>query len=309
MVKRVQDARLYCSNEQLIRLKGQASTFSLLPNNQTGSVLSGRHGSMFRGRGLNFEELKHYQVGDDIRNLDWKVTMRTGKPHVRAYSEEKDHNVVICVDQSVSMFFSSVDTMKSVVAAELSALVAWRANKDNDRVSFILFNDNDVQWLKPTRSQKVLLNYLKVLSDLNNQLSVKQSASPTFSTMVQRLTQVKMRNSVIVIISDFAGCSEQDVTNLKYLQRNNDVLSVLVSDQMEQNLSGQNSPNMVLSDGQLQLSVDAADEALAAKMSEHHALKVDQLQKLMTVKRLPLAQVTTDGTHIKQFKRALGGVR
>ncbi|TOB70302.1 DUF58 domain-containing protein, partial [Vibrio parahaemolyticus] len=84
------DPRLYCDYARLVRLQAQAESFSLLPHLKAGSVLSGRHNSLFRGRGLNFEELRHYQLGDDIRNLDWKVTMRTGKPHVRSYTEEKD---------------------------------------------------------------------------------------------------------------------------------------------------------------------------------------------------------------------------
>lgn len=89
------DPRLYCDYSRLVRIQAQAESFSLLPHLKAGSVLSGRHNSLFRGRGLNFEELRHYQLGDDIRNLDWKVTMRTGKPHVRSYTEEKDRNVMI----------------------------------------------------------------------------------------------------------------------------------------------------------------------------------------------------------------------
>lgn len=99
------DPRLYCDYARLVRLQAQAESFSLLPHLKAGSVLSGRHNSLFRGRGLNFEELRHYQLGDDIRNLDWKVTMRTGKPHVRSYTEEKDRNVIVCVDQRSTMFF------------------------------------------------------------------------------------------------------------------------------------------------------------------------------------------------------------
>lgn len=132
------DPRLYCDYSRLVRIQAQAESFSLLPHLKAGSVLSGRHNSLFRGRGLNFEELRHYQLGDDIRNLDWKVTMRTGKPHVRSYTEEKDRNVMICVDQRSSMFFASQNTMKSVVAAEVAALCGWRVLKDGDRVGFVL---------------------------------------------------------------------------------------------------------------------------------------------------------------------------
>ena len=103
------DPRLYCEYARLVRLQAQVKSFSLLPHLNSGSVLSGRHNSLFRGRGLNFEELRHYQLGDDIRNLDWKVTMRTGKPHVRSYTEEKDRNMIICVDHITSLNYNHID--------------------------------------------------------------------------------------------------------------------------------------------------------------------------------------------------------
>ncbi|MEH6452161.1 MAG: DUF58 domain-containing protein, partial [Psychromonas sp.] len=115
--KQQSDARLHANYRRLVKLQALSHSFRLLSKWQAKSLMAGRHHSQFRGRGLNFEELKHYQVGDDIRNLDWKVTLRTGQAHVRLYSEEKDRNVVILVDQGANMFFASTDTMKSVVAA------------------------------------------------------------------------------------------------------------------------------------------------------------------------------------------------
>jgi uncharacterized protein (DUF58 family) len=92
---------------QLRALEFRARGFSFLPRQPARSVLTGRHSSRLRGRGLNFEELRHYQPGDDIRSLDWKVTRRTGKPHVRVYTEERERSVLLLVDQRVSMFFGS----------------------------------------------------------------------------------------------------------------------------------------------------------------------------------------------------------
>ncbi|MFM5554295.1 DUF58 domain-containing protein [Aeromonas veronii] len=118
--------------------------FSLLPRLNSGNLLCGRHPSRFRGRGLNFEELRHYQQGDDIRTLDWKVTLRTGRPHVRSYSEEKDRHVILCVDQRSCMFFSSVEVMKSVVAAEVAALLGWQVLKESDRVGLAILHCDGV---------------------------------------------------------------------------------------------------------------------------------------------------------------------
>ena len=101
------DDCIYASLKALVALQHQASGFSFLPKQPVHSILSGRHTSRLRGRGLNFEELRHYRSGDDIRTMDWKVTNRTGKPHVRVYTEEKERPVLLVVDQRISMFFGS----------------------------------------------------------------------------------------------------------------------------------------------------------------------------------------------------------
>lgn len=306
------DPRIYCNYQSLIHLQGQANAFSLLPNLKSGSILAGRHGSRFRGRGLNFEELRHYQLGDDIRNLDWKVTMRTGKPHVRVYTEEKDFNVILCVDQSSSMFFSSIDTMKSVVAAELSALTAWRVLKDNDRVGFLLFDDTKVQWLKPRRSQKDLLHNLGLLTDSNQRLNANTPphSKLSFSDMIKRLTEMKVKNSIIVLFSDWNRATEEDLVRLKQLQRHNDILGILISDPMEKSLVHVSTSNWVLSDGQYQLNIDNNKSAQKAseELQQRHQLIKENLRQLMAAKRLPLIEIGTTGNHITEFKRAFGAV-
>jgi len=114
--------------------------FSLLASKQkVRSLLGGKHASKLRGRGLDFEEVRNYVPGDDIRNIDWKVTARTQKTHSRVYSEEKEKPTLIVVDQSKSMFFGSQKRTKSVVAAELAALTAFKILKEGDRVGGIVF--------------------------------------------------------------------------------------------------------------------------------------------------------------------------
>ncbi|WP_375749790.1 DUF58 domain-containing protein [Vibrio sp. HN007] len=306
------DSRLYCDYRELIRLKGQASSFTLLPQFKSGSVLSGRHGSRFRGRGLNFEELRHYNTGDDIRNLDWNVTLRTGKPHIRVYSEEKDYNVILCVDQNSGMFFSSVNTMKSVIAVELATLCAWRILEDNDRIGLLITEGEGVKWCKPVRSQKDFLNYLSVLCEVNNKLSALSvdSNQNTFSGMVDRLVQLKMKNSVVVIFSDWYGAKEKDLTKLKHLQIHNDVLGVLISDPYEKSIS-KNYGAFTVTDGQYQLSLDSHLQLSKANqsISEKYRQRVADLTHMMAIKNLPLVQVSTDGQHISQFKKAMGGLK
>ncbi|RYU68775.1 DUF58 domain-containing protein [Aliivibrio finisterrensis] len=306
------DPRIHCDYSKLIKLQSQARAFSLLPNLKSGTALSGRHSSIFRGRGLNFEELRHYQLGDDIRNLDWKVTMRTGKPHVRSYTEEKDRHFIICVDQRSSMYFSSVDTMKSVVAAELAALTAWRILQDSDRVGFVLQSTEKLHWLTAKRSQGDLLHRLKLLANTNHSLDVmsKDSDAVSFSQFVTLLGRLKLKETTIIILSDWHGTTPDDITHLKHLQKHNDVLGVLISDPFESHLPALHN-DWVVGDGSLQISINEEKKFdLANKgLSEQQSLKREQLIQLMAAKGLPVIETDTSGAHIEQFKRAVGGRR
>jgi uncharacterized protein (DUF58 family) len=113
-------SQVYASLDALVRLQFEARGFSLLPRQPVHSLLSGRHASRLRGRGLIFEELRNYRPGDDIRSMDWRATARLRKPHVRVYSEERERPVLFVVDQRTNMFFGSARTTKATAAAELA---------------------------------------------------------------------------------------------------------------------------------------------------------------------------------------------
>ena len=134
---------VFVSLQSLLKMEHIASGFSFLAKKQkVRSILGGKHASKLRGRGLDFEEVRNYVAGDDIRNIDWKVTARTQKTHSRVFSEEKEKPALILVDQSKSMFFGSQRRTKSVVAAELAALAAFRIQKEGDRVGGVVFADD-----------------------------------------------------------------------------------------------------------------------------------------------------------------------
>lgn len=306
------DARLYCDYARLIRLQAQAESFSLLPHLKAGSVLSGRHNSLFRGRGLNFEELRHYQLGDDIRSLDWKVTMRTGKPHVRSYTEEKDRNVIVCVDQRSAMFFASTEVMKSVVAAEIAAICGWRALKDGDRVGFVLATHSALYHSKAQRSENDLLIQLKRLSKVNQGLNVDSvnTDSVSFSRWIELIRRLKPKQSTLIFISDWNDCEEHHLDHLKQLQQHNDVLAVMISDPFEQSLPQDLAKaNWVIGDGRYQLNLDSKAKVDVASASLSHKARVQRqsLSQLMAMKKLPHIELNTTGEHIAQFQKLIGG--
>ncbi|KII75285.1 DUF58 domain-containing protein [Vibrio renipiscarius] len=308
----VLDSRLYCDYARLVRLQAQAESFTLLPHLCAGSVLSGRHHSLFRGRGLNFEELRHYQVGDDIRNLDWKVTMRTGKPHVRSYTEEKDRNVIICVDQRSAMFFASTEVMKSVVAAEIAAICGWRVLKDGDRVGFLIAAHNRLYRHQPQRSQNALLSQLKRLVQVNQTLDVTcvDHDEVSFSRWIELIKRMKTKQSTLILISDWHDCAPRHLDQLKQLQQHNDVLAIMVSDPLERSLPQDLAQaNWVVGDGQYQLNLDshAKVDLASAHLTEASSIQRQSLSKLMAMKNLPHIEIGTQGDHIEHFQKRIGG--
>src|SRR5262245_15501484 len=149
--------------EELIALEQRGRKVSFLPHQPVHSLLSGRFASRMRGRGLNFEEIRDYRAGDDVRSIDWKVTARLQKPHVRVFNEERDRQALLVVDQRLSMFFGSRLSMKSVTAAQAAAIGAWRVLSVGDRVGAIVFNDSDIVEIKPRRSRATVLQILSAI--------------------------------------------------------------------------------------------------------------------------------------------------
>ena len=167
----IERSGVYTDVESLVKLKYQGQGFSFLPRQPIHSLLAGQKTSRMRGRGINFEEIRNYLPGDDIRNIDWKVTARMRKPHTRVYTEERDRPTLLVVDQRINMFFGSKRAMKSVVAAEAAALGAWRVVGVGDRVGAVIFNDTEIESIRPHRSNKTVLNILGSLVRMNQMLT------------------------------------------------------------------------------------------------------------------------------------------
>ena len=225
------DNGVYVQLDSLIRLQHKSSGFSFLPRQPVHSVLSGRHASKLRGRGLNFEELRDYLPGDDTRNIDWKVTARTGTPHVRVYTEEKDRSVWLLIDQRVSMFFGSRQRMKSVVAAEVAAISAWRVLSVGDRVGALIFDDNDISVIPPHRSRERVIQILKQVTKKNRQLNASSDLKPNPNNLNKALKQVSTmarHDCLVCLITDGDGLNSETRRHVTRLSEHTEVLTALI---------------------------------------------------------------------------------
>lgn len=301
------DAGIYASLKELVALQLQASGFSFLPKQPVHSILSGRHSSRLRGRGLNFEELRHYRAGDDIRTMDWKVTNRTGKPHVRVYTEEKERPVLLLVDQRIGMFFGSQVKMKSVIAAELAALAAWRVLSAGDRVGSLVFNDTDIIEVRPQRSRKTVLQILHHVLKFNHRLKADCSDVQNDAQLNHVLKEAERlcgHDYLIVLISDMSGWNEETVKRIKRLARHNDVMASLVFDPLEKTLPG--NSQLVLSDGDMQIQVDSGKAGLNEQYTEHFESGVEHLQQELNKHGIPVIPMNTVDSVLNQLRKAIG---
>ncbi len=261
------DARIHADLAHLRSLEARAKGLSFLPRQPVRSVLNGRHASRLRGRGLNFEELRNYLPGDDIRAIDWKVTARTGTPHVRVMTEERDRPALIVVDQRMSMFFGSTLNMKSVTAAEASAVAAFRILDQGDRIGGIVFGDTLLAEVRPQRSKAALNRFLGALAEANALLHA-EAASVTpigLSQVLRAVARIAPRNHLIILLSDFDGVDDDTDRIMAGLVRRNDVVLVPVTDPMAAEMPP--DLRLVVSDGELQVELDTGDAATRTQLA------------------------------------------
>jgi uncharacterized protein (DUF58 family) len=303
------DANFYVDINDLKRLQHQAKGFSFFAKQPVNSALSGKNVSKLRGRGLNFEELRHYQPGDDIRSMDWKVTRRTGKPHIKVYTEERERNVYLLVNQSSSMFFGSTNKVKSVIAAEISALMAWKVTDSGDRVGAIVYNDNKVTVVPAKRGKQHVVNVLTEVVKQNHELKVghfDKSPAQSINHALAKLTHICGHNALIIIIGDGQGWDQQSTNYIKNIRQHNDVIACHIFDPLEQQLPKMS--NMVVSDGKHQIQFSSMDKHTQEKYKSSIGQQLDQFTDSARRNRIPIIEINTLEPSEKQLRKALGKI-
>ncbi|MCX2979717.1 DUF58 domain-containing protein [Halieaceae bacterium IMCC14734] len=300
-------SNVYVDVTALSRLHQEAHGFSFLPRQPLNSLLSGRKRSRLRGRGLDFEELRHYRPGDDIRSMDWRVTNRTGKPHVRVYTEERDRPVLLVIDQRLSMFFGSQQKMKSVSAAELGAVAGWRVLEQGDRVGAILFNDSQILQIKPSRSRRNLLSILSQLASMNQQLAVSSKVPPNPAQLENAIAVAERmvgHDYLVVIVSDFDGWNQASLAAVKRISQHNDLIAGFIYDPLEQDISS--ASDLVVSDGRYQLQLEPHKKSLGERFEATFQNRVENLQLELRRHGMPVIPLNTVTSVFSQLRQHLG---
>jgi uncharacterized protein (DUF58 family) len=291
--------------EELIGLKADARGFSFLPRQPVASLLAGRHASRLRGRGLAFEELRHYHQGDDVRTIDWKATARLRSPHVRVYSEERERPVLLVVDQRRPMFFGSRRAMKSVTAAEVAALGAWRALRTGDRVGGIVFNEAEIIDLRPHRSQTQVLRILHEVVRLNHTLAAKAPASCgiTLNHALEAALRRANHDHLVVLISDFDGADEETQRLATRIAAHNDLLAVAIYDPLGVSLQPQ--PGMVAESGGERITLPS-HARFSAAFQEAFARRLDEWTEIFRALKVPVLPISSAEPPADQLRALFG---
>jgi len=299
---------VYVSLAQLVALQDRARGFSFLPQQPARSLLAGRHASRVRGRGLDFEELRSYRQGDDPRTIDWRVTQRTRKPHVRFYSEERSRPAMVVLDQRIAMFFGTRLLMKSVAAAEIAAAAAWQLVHGGDRLGGIVFNDSSVEVIKPSSRRDNVTRLLGTVAEMNQALHAElslKSRSGALNQVLEQLSRMVGHDYTLIVVSDFEGADQQTPELLARLSVHNDVICALVFDPSA--VEPADLGAVVVSDGELQVELELDKPATQARMRQFFEERMQTILSWQQSHGVTVLPISSGDDPLKQLHRLLGG--
>jgi len=306
----------YTDLSELINLRFVADQLSMRVDQKARAALAGTRSAKTRGRGIEFEEVRQYQAGDDIRTIDWRVTARTGTPHTRLFREERERPTYICVDQRQSMFFGSRTAFKSCVAAHVAVLAAWATLDAGDRVGGLIFNDDTHRDIRARRHRESVLHLVNELNRFNHQLNAKSASQPKpFADVLRELQRIAKPGYQIILVSDFHGLTpstgqqdaEDSAKKLSQLAQHCDLSAVFISDPLEAELPPPGRYG--ISNGQHQLTLDATERGLRQQFHAAYEKHEHQLRQLFGRHGIPVLNVRTDDLVLDKMQRFWGGRR
>ena len=295
------------SQAGLIRLNGPARAIAL-DVLRINSLQTGAYVSHFRGRGMEFDESRPYQPGDDPRNIDWRVTARSTQAYTKLFREERERPVLVVVDLRSNMHFATQGSFKSVIASRAAALISWAAQHRGDRLGGLIFGDSTHRELKPKLGRQAALRYVhELVNHPDWQRSAEGPANdeePPLTRAMAVLRRVARPGSLVVVISDFVGFSRAAQAYLTGVARHNEVLAVFVSDPLEHELPPPGRYRLVSND--VELAIDTY--ARTARRDYEHAFEERQhsLEKFCQRYGIHLLSISTEEDPVVSMQTALG---
>ncbi len=303
----VVNSATHVTTKELIALQQQAHKLDMSRRSYARSSSTGSHHSQFRGRGMDYQESRIYQAGDDIRNMDWRVTARAGKPHTKLYQEERERPVVLVVDFNPGMFFGSTKSLKSVLAAKAATLIAWSVAARGDRIGALILNSSHHELAPKTGKRGVLQLIRELVIHGDPHIGLKPSTAAKHTRMndeLKRLRRLAKPGSLVFLISDFYDIDEDTAAHLRQISRHNDIQAIQIVDPLE--LAPPPPDRYAVTDGKGSGVVNTKSikghDKYQQFFSQHH----QKIQELMRKQNIPLLQLSTEDDVLLALQRSFG---
>lgn len=255
-------------------------------------LFSGEYHSVFKGRGMEFSEVREYQYGDDVRNIDWNVTARFGHPYIKVFEEERELTVMLMVDMSGSLMFGSVSKTKQRVAAELSAILAFSALKNNDKVGLILFTDKIEKFVPPRKGN---IHVLRIIREV---LSFEPEGNATdIKAALEFMNNAIKKRSIIFLLSDFLDEDYEKI--LRVVGKKNDLIGVVLDDRRENEIPPIGLIKFTDAETGEERWIDTSNQRVRRVMKEARKEAVDKRNTMFLTSRLDRIHVQTGVDYIK----------
>lgn len=260
---------------ELLWYQRYTKVLDLTPRMAIHSKLAGTYLAKSKGRGMEFDEVRHYQSGDDVRTIDWRVTARSGKVHTKLFREEKERPVFILTDLSDSMRFGSTLLFKSVQAAHLAALIAWHVKQRGDKLGGLVFSSNEHIELKPQSRSHGVLRYFHALTEIHRQQVGNRGL--TLDQALSQLRRLVRPGSLVYVLSDFSQFTEDGLRHIRAIRQHNEVTCCPLSDPLELAIPEFSAGLAAVSDGVNTGFVELGDTGLRR---QYHSIQQHQLATL-----------------------------
>ena len=298
---------VHASSDELVRCHLQARDLRLDSRQSARSAITGVHASRFRGRGMDYQESRVYQPGDDIRSMDWRVTARSGHAHVKLYQEERERPVVVMIDLGPGMFFATRGAFKSVIAARAAALIGWAAIQNGDRIGALLFNGGHHE-IRPLGGQRGVLRLIRELvtaTDPGQAMAghAENNETSHLNEALLRLRRVARPGSLVFILSDFYAINEDTRRHLQDLRQHNDIVACQIVDALE--LEPPAAGRYAISDGVHTGLLDTRSAARRAAYTEYFASHHRAVRDLMRQCAVHLHRIATTDDVARTLRHGL----
>ena len=268
-------------------------------------IFAGKYHTAFKGRGMSFAEVREYRIGDDVRDIDWNVTARSHKPHIKVYEEERELTMMLMVDVSGSRMFGTTDSLKKNIITELAAVLAFSASQTGDKVGCIFFSDKVEKFIPPKKGRSHILMIIRELVGF-----VPESNGTAISEAVRYLTGVNKKRCTAFLLSDFLNSKRDDEAlndALKIATSRHDIIALKVSDPREREMPDVGIVELQDAETARKVWVDTASKAVRDHYAKAWVEREERTCDMLLHNRIDIADISTDSDYvaelIKLFKK------